>query len=57
MGLKRVQPKDCRKKRQSVGSGAYGYILSFGTYVKGIEPEHIRQIVKERTGKIHDYYK
>ena len=34
----------------------YGYILSFGTYVKVIEPEHIRRIIKEKSEKISKFY-
>lgn len=34
----------------------YGYILSFGTYVKVIEPAHIRRIIKEKGGRISEYY-
>lgn len=35
----------------------YGYILSFGCFVKVIEPKHIRNIIKERSGKITEFYK
>ena len=35
----------------------YGYILSFGNFVKVLEPEHIRQIVSERAIKIVEFYK
>ncbi|MEA4846572.1 MAG: YafY family protein, partial [Clostridiaceae bacterium] len=35
----------------------YGYILSFGCFVKVIEPEHIWKIIKERSEKITEYYK
>ncbi len=35
----------------------YGYILSFGCFVKVIEPEHIRKIIKERSEKIIEFYK
>ena len=35
----------------------YGYILSFGCFVKVIEPEHIRKIIKDRSEKITEYYK
>ena len=35
----------------------YGYILSFGSFVKVIEPEHIRQIVSDRAKKVVEFYK
>lgn len=35
----------------------YGYILSFGTYVRVIEPGHIRDIVRERAEKVAGFYK
>ncbi len=35
----------------------YGYILSFGCFVKVIEPEHIKKIIKERSEKIMEFYK
>lgn len=35
----------------------YGYILSFGCYVRVIEPEHIQKIIKERSEKIAAFYK
>jgi predicted DNA-binding transcriptional regulator YafY len=34
----------------------YGYIISFGTSVKVIEPQHIREVIKERCKKICGYY-
>lgn len=34
----------------------YGYILSFGTYVKVIEPEHIKKIIKQKSKKISEFY-
>lgn len=34
----------------------YGYILSFETYVKVIEPEHIRKIIKDKAEKISQLY-
>lgn len=34
----------------------YGYILSFGTYVKVIEPVHIQNIIKERSKIINSFY-
>jgi predicted DNA-binding transcriptional regulator YafY len=34
----------------------YGYILSFGTYVKVISPPHLRDIIRERSKKIFEYY-
>lgn len=34
----------------------YGYILSFGTYVKVIEPQHIREIIKEKIRRIVEFY-
>jgi len=34
----------------------YGYILSFGTDVKVIEPEHIREIIKEKARRIAGFY-
>lgn len=35
----------------------YGYILSFGCFVKVIEPEHLRKIIKERSERITEFYK
>lgn len=35
----------------------YGYILSFGCFVKVIKPEHIRNIIRERSEKIAEFYK
>lgn len=35
----------------------YGYILSFGTYVKVISPEHLRRITKEKSVNIAEFYK
>lgn len=35
----------------------YGYILSFGCFVKVIEPERIRRIIKERSERIIEFYK
>ena len=35
----------------------YGYIMSFGNHVKVIEPEHIKEVVKQRCDKILEYYK
>lgn len=35
----------------------YGYILSFGCFVKVIEPEHIRNIIKYRSERITEFYK
>jgi predicted DNA-binding transcriptional regulator YafY len=34
----------------------YGYILSFGEYVEVINPPHIKQIIKDRSLKIHQKY-
>ena len=34
----------------------YGYILSFGCYVKVVEPEHIRQKVIDRIKKTWKIY-
>ena len=34
----------------------YGYILSFGTYVKVIAPNHLRRIIKEKSVKITEFY-
>ncbi|MDF2538114.1 MAG: transcriptional regulator [Herbinix sp.] len=34
----------------------YGYILSFGPFVKVIEPAHIRDIIKEKCKKLLAYY-
>lgn len=34
----------------------YGYILSFGSFVKIIEPESIRKVIKERAEKIAKFY-
>lgn len=36
---------------------AYGYILSFGCFVKVIEPDHIREIIKDRSERITKFYK
>lgn len=35
----------------------YGYILSFGTYVKVISPPHIQKIIKEKSKNIAEFYK
>ncbi len=35
----------------------YGYILSYGCFVKVIEPEHIRKIIKDRSERITEFYK
>jgi len=35
----------------------YGYILSFGCFVKVIEPEHIRKIIKERSERVVEFYR
>lgn len=34
----------------------YGYILSFGDYVKVISPPHIQKIIKEKCGRIINHY-
>ena len=34
----------------------YGYILSFGTFVKVIEPEHIKKIIQQKSKKISEFY-
>lgn len=34
----------------------YGYILSYGTNVKVIEPEHIRNGIRERSQRITEFY-
>jgi predicted DNA-binding transcriptional regulator YafY len=34
----------------------YGYIMSFGTSVKVIAPEHIKKIIKEKAEKITKFY-
>jgi len=34
----------------------YGYILSFGEYIEILEPEHIKDIVKEKARKIFNKY-
>jgi len=34
----------------------YGYILSFGTTVKVVEPQRVRNIIKERAEKIAGFY-
>ena len=34
----------------------YGYILSFGSHVKVIEPRHIRETIKEKAGIIAKLY-
>ena len=34
----------------------YGYILSFGSYAKVLEPEHIREIIKARAKEILEKY-
>ena len=34
----------------------HGYILSFGTAVKVLSPPHLQKIIKEKSGKIFDYY-
>lgn len=35
----------------------YGYILSFGAHVVVVEPDHVRDIIKERAQKINELYK
>jgi len=35
---------------------AYGYILSFGCFVKVIEPEHVRKIIKDRSERMTKSY-
>jgi len=35
----------------------YGYILSFGSFVKVLEPQRLRKIIKERSKKILEFYK
>lgn len=34
----------------------YGYIMSFGCYVEVLEPEHIREIIKNRMKKVLKFY-
>ena len=34
----------------------YGYVLSFGEYIEVLEPEHIREIIKEKTKKMLNKY-
>jgi len=34
----------------------YGHIMSFGNYVEVIEPEHIRDIVREKMKEALKYY-
>ncbi len=34
----------------------YGYIMSFGNYVEVLEPPHIRDIIRQRTGKALELY-
>jgi len=38
-------------------SWVHGYILSFGTAVKVLSPPHLQKIIKEKSGKIFEYYK
>lgn len=35
----------------------YGYILSFGTYVKVLSPEHLCNIIKDKSEKIARFYR
>ncbi len=35
----------------------YGYILSFGSFVKVLEPVHIANLIKQRARKIVEFYK
>ena len=35
----------------------YGYIMSFGSYVEVLEPQHIRDIIRERMEQALDYYR
>lgn len=35
----------------------YGYILSFGSFVKVISPQHIKDIIKEKAENLLHYYK
>lgn len=39
------------------GEWVYGYILSFGDYVKVLEPEKVKIVIKERMEKALKYYK
>lgn len=39
------------------GEWVYGYILSFGDYVKVLEPEEVKIVIKERMEKALKYYK
>jgi len=34
----------------------YSYIMGFGHHVRVIEPEFVREIIKERAKKVYDYY-
>ena len=34
----------------------YSYILSYGHYVEVLEPPHIREMIKEISGKVHQQY-
>ncbi len=34
----------------------YGYLLSFGSYVEVLEPQHIRNIIAERAIKLLKFY-
>ncbi|MNJ70868.1 hypothetical protein D3C77_673570 [compost metagenome] len=34
----------------------YGYIMSFGCFVEVLEPEHIREIIANRTQKMLSFY-
>ncbi|HEY8389997.1 MAG TPA: YafY family protein [Clostridia bacterium] len=35
----------------------YGYLLSFGSFVEVLEPQHIRDIIADRAKKLLQYYK
>jgi predicted DNA-binding transcriptional regulator YafY len=43
-------------QREPEDNGMYGFILSFGEYAEVLEPEHIRDIIKEKALKISKKY-
>ena len=43
-------------QREPEDTGMYGFILSFGEYAEVLEPEHIREIIKEKAAAISKKY-
>ena len=43
-------------QREYEDNGMYGFILSFGEYAEVLEPEHIRNIIKEKAMAVSKKY-